>query len=287
MLGEIAERFDVTVEQLQAWNHDSYPSLATNPDRIEVGWVIELTGPPDATVPPQPTQDPTPQPTPEPTPEPTPGADLYVDDYCTVRDWLTPYRSYDQHHVTVLDWTYMVGPDYVPPDLVSTARAGFAGVSGEKLIRSIVLTDLAALREAAAADGHAIEVQSAYRSYQTQADTFAYWVEQAGYEQALDTSARPGHSQHQLGTTIDFTSGATPPWQYADWGATPAGAWMAENAWRYGWVRTYPPGSEDVACYTYEPWHYRWVGREMAADWRASGLVFHEYQVRLGERLAR
>ncbi|MBA4169012.1 MAG: D-alanyl-D-alanine carboxypeptidase family protein, partial [Chloroflexi bacterium] len=63
------------------------------------------------------------------------------------------------------------------------------------------------------------------------------WVGVGGYEQALRTSARAGHSEHQLGTAIDVTSeGGQAPWEYADWASTPAGTWMADNAWRYGFV---------------------------------------------------
>lgn len=99
-----------------------------------------------------------------------------------------------------------------------------------------------------------------------------------GYEYALRTSARPGHSEHQLGTTVDVTSaGGAPPWNYSDWAATPAGAWMAANAWRYGFVMSYPRGSFATVCYDYEPWHYRYVGRDVAARMVAGGLTLREW----------
>jgi hypothetical protein len=63
----------------------------------------------------------------------------------------------------------------------------------------------------------------------------------SGYAAALKVSARPGHSEHQLGTTIDFKSyGGSAPWNYTNWATTRAGAWMAANAWKYGWVMSYP-----------------------------------------------
>ena len=98
-----------------------------------------------------------------------------------------------------------------------------------------------------------------------------------GYEQALRTSARAGHSEHQLGTSIDVTSeGGAAPWEYGDWASTPAGGWMAANAWRYGFVMSYPRGAFDRTCYDYEPWHYRYVGRDLAAQIVASGLTPRE-----------
>ena len=91
--------------------------------------------------------------------------------------------------------------------------------------------------------------------------TFAYWVRVSGYAAALRSSARAGHSEHQLGTTLDFRSyGGSAPWNYADWGTTKAGAWLRNNAWRYGFVMSYPKGKTSVTCYAYEPWHYRYVG---------------------------
>ncbi len=92
------------------------------------------------------------------------------------------------------------------------------------------------------------------------------------------TSARAGHSEHQLGTAIDFTiPGLARPWYYADWGRTRTGAWLRSNAWRYGFVLSYPAGGTARSCYAYEPWHYRWVGRDSrdgsapAASSRATG----------------
>jgi D-alanyl-D-alanine carboxypeptidase len=67
------------------------------------------------------------------------------------------------------------------------------------------------------------------------------------------------------------------PWDYADWGATAAGAWMRDNAWRYGFVMSYPAGRQAVTCYAYEPWHFRYIGRELAAKVHASGLTLREW----------
>ena len=97
-------------------------------------------------------------------------------------------------------------------------------------------------------------------------------------EQALKESARPGHSEHQLGTALDFRSAAGPPaWELDDWAQTPAGAWMAEHAPRFGFVMSYPRGEEETVCYAYESWHYRYVGRDVARTVRESGLTLREW----------
>lgn len=194
---------------------------------------------------------------------------------CAYQDVLTPFRGYGDWQRTLVDTILMVGSDYHPGDLVDSSRAG---LNGGHALRTHVAADLKAMSDAARAAGRPIQVQSAFRSYATQKTTFEHWVKVGGYEHALRTSARPGHSEHQLGTTFDFTSlGGRPPWEYADWAALPAGAWMAQNAWRYGFVMSYPRNSFDRVCYEYEPWHYRYVGRDAAASVRASGLTLREW----------
>jgi D-alanyl-D-alanine carboxypeptidase len=140
-----------------------------------------------------------------------------------------------------------------------------------------VIDDLRAMAEAAAAAGNAIGVESAYRSYDDQAATFNHWVATSGYAAALTFSARPGHSEHQLGLAIDFRSdpGGSP--FTGSWGQTPAGKWMRLHAWEFGFIRSYPPNDKAVTCYASEAWHYRYVGRDMAAAIHASGLTTRQY----------
>ena len=177
---------------------------------------------------------------------------------------------------TLLDTLYKLPESYAPEDLVPVSDVGVG--SPEMKIRGVVMPDLQALLAAADTAGVGLEVQSAYRSYSYQETTFASWVEQDGLEAALKTSARPGHSEHQLGTALDFRSaGGDPAWDLPDWRATPEGAWLAENAARFGFVMSYPEGKEAVTCYSYEPWHYRYVGREVAAEVAASGLTLREW----------
>jgi D-alanyl-D-alanine carboxypeptidase len=188
-----------------------------------------------------------------------------------VRDYLTEHRSYSAWHLTLLDTLYMVSSSYAPTDL---SYVGNAGIAGTGYVRRFALSDLRALDQAARAYGIRLRVVSAYRSYWSQRSVFNSWVSQLGYSRAIEVSARPGHSEHQLGTTIDFSFvGGADPWNYTDFGATKAGAWLRNNAWRYGWIMSYPKGAKQYVCYDYEPWHYRYVGRSLAANQRASGLL--------------
>ena len=214
---------------------------------------------------PVPTVAPTPIPTPAPTPPPSgPPA-------CRYDDLLTFHRDLASWRISLLDTIYMLPSSYAPGDLVDSSAAG---LNRGYPIRAILLDDLSAMVRDARAAGASLAVVSGYRSHAQQASTFQYWVDVAGYEAALRTSARAGHSEHQLGTTLDFTTaGGASPWEYADWATTREGAWMAANAWRYGFAMSYPRGSFAQTCYDYEPWHYRYVGRDLAAQIRSSGLT--------------
>jgi D-alanyl-D-alanine carboxypeptidase len=221
------------------------------------------------------TPEPTvPQDTPLPTAAPTAGPDYSLPGGIYL-DVLTPHHAYGDWSITLLDTIYMLPADYYPGDLVDS---GAAGLNGGYAVRSFVIADLAAMAEAARAAGAPIGVVSGFRSHTQQQTTFDYWVSVGGYEQALRTSARAGHSEHQLGTALDFTSEAGgAPWEHPDWATTPAGAWMAANAWRYGFVMSYPAGRFAETGYDYEPWHYRYVGRDLAAAIAASGATPRGY----------
>ena len=185
------------------------------------------------------------------------------------------FTDYTDWRYTLLDTQFTLDADYRPEDLVSVSEAG---LTDERLVRELLIPDLKQMLADAAQSNLFFELQSAYRSYEVQAQTFDYWVEQEGFEAALSSSARAGHSEHQLGTAIDLRSkGGPAPWDIEDWATTPEGAWLAENAWNYGFVMSYPKGKRAQSCYIYEPWHYRYVGQDMAEAVRDSGLTLREY----------
>ena len=190
---------------------------------------------------------------------------------CHLDDVLTEPRGYDDWSTTHIDWILSVGPDYKPPDLVSVSKAGIAGGG---LIRKVAIDDLRALAAAAKQHGTPIAVFSPYRSYKQQVELFGIYYR--AYDNAIDFSQRPGHSEHQLGLVIDFiTRGAKG--MSSSWESQPAGKWMAAHAWEYGWLMSYPKDKFDTVCFNYEPWHYRYVGRDMAKKIHDSGLTIREY----------
>lgn len=193
---------------------------------------------------------------------------------CRYDDILTSPRAYRQWDHTLVDTILMVPRTYVPPDLVPVSEAGIEG-SGK--IRLVMIDDLKAMADAARQAGAGIGVQSAYRSYEQQVKTFQGYVARDGRAEALKFSARPGHSEHQLGVAIDFRSESGGSPFEGDWGETKAGQWMAANAWKYGFVMSYPKGKRSVTCYVYESWHFRYLGRDLAKAVHDSGLTVREY----------
>ena len=168
--------------------------------------------------------------------------------------------------------------DGCEPDNLVPVPGAYA--DGLQQVIEPVLPDLLAMLEAAAAEGNRLVVVSSYRSYETQRNTFQYHVDTYGLQEASRVSARPGHSEHQLGTTVDFSSAAVGYALVEAFGSTPEGRWLAGRAHEFGFVLSYPKGLEEVTGYVYEPWHFRWVGRELAAEVRARGITIGEFLLR-------
>ncbi len=195
-------------------------------------------------------------PTPTSSPTPTPVSTLGPLPACSVGDVPAVHAQFSDWARTLLDTTYTLGASYVPPDLVPVSGAGIGGAGS---VRALVIDDLKALTEAARKAGVTLVVNSAYRSYTDQVATFDEVKASQGTDVALAAAARPGHSEHQLGTAIDFGGGAQ---------------WLSENAWRYGFVSSYPAGAaRSLSCYVPEAWHYRYFGRATAAAIYDSGLI--------------
>lgn len=177
---------------------------------------------------------------------------------CQIGDLPTPRDGYGEWAETLLDTEHRLTADYVPPDLVAVGHP-----DQRVRLRAFVLSDLDAMLAAAEADGVSITVTSGYRSHSRQAAIYQQLVEEHGEAYARLSAARAGHSEHQLGTTVDLHGGA---------------AWLAEQAWRFGFLLSYPPGRSPAwTCYKPEPWHYRYFGRRRAAEIRSSGLSPREW----------
>lgn len=157
---------------------------------------------------------------------------------------------------------------YTPDDLVAP---NVVNTNGQPL-RSVAALATERMVAAAAADGVEVHVVSAFRSYDMQVKVYGNFVANQGEAYADTTSARPGHSEHQTGLTADFAGNdaCTLDTCFAE---TDAGKWLQEHAAEFGFTMRYPDGYEGVTGYFYEPWHYRYVGEELANELRQQGIL--------------
>lgn len=175
----------------------------------------------------------------------------------------------------VVDANRGLPSDFEPPDLVDASEAGFD--TGDQ-IRQIIAEDLDALRQAAEDNGTPLGLISAYRTYAYQKGLYDDSVAEKGEEQAQLGTARPGHSEHQLGTVVDLLAAGSQDLNQ-DFADSETGQWLAANAAEFGFVLSYPDLGRERTCYKFEPWHLRYVGRDLAPTIRDSQLAPREWML--------
>lgn len=171
-------------------------------------------------------------------------------------------------------------PDtYTPPDLVPLSDYFWTGVTVgiDSHVRVGLIDPLQRLLEDMHASDLRPSILSGFRSYDEQYLAWKWWNSQYPERVAI-MSARAGHSEHQLGTTVDFGSPALNHLFHVDFATTPEGLWLAENAHRYGFTMSYPAGAYAFTGFKYEPWHYRYIGVELAAALYEAGQTLTEWQ---------
>jgi D-alanyl-D-alanine carboxypeptidase len=148
-------------------------------------------------------------------------------------------------------------PDgYVPRELTELRQYPALALNRDSLrLHSSTIPDLLAMNAAAREAGVTLVLSSAYRSYSYQKGLYEGYVSRHGREEADRFSARPGTSQHQLGTAVDFGSITE------EIARTAQGQWLAQHAWEYGFSLSYPRGMEETTGYMWEPWHFRYMSR--------------------------
>ena len=112
---------------------------------------------------------------------------------------------------------------------------------------------------------------SGYRSYTKQEKLFNEYVKKDGVKKANTYSAKPGQSEHQTGLAFDIGS------VDSSFENTSEAKWIQQNAHLYGFIVRYPKDKIDVTGYIYEPWHVRYLGKDVASKVKESGLALEEY----------
>ena len=171
----------------------------------------------------------------------------------------------------------LVNEDYYIPD---NYEVELTELSNGKKVDSRIYPSLQSMFDDARANGLALFVREGYRTAEEQQQIMAERVAQyqgEGYSKseakklARDYVAVPDTSEHQLGLSVDINADTTKCSSDAVY------SWLAENAWRYGFIKRYPADKVDITGISNEPWHYRYVGKEAAQEIQSQGICLEEY----------
>lgn len=183
--------------------------------------------------------------------------------------------------LVLVDKKTPIPESYVPQDLVLLSSYGIPTLLKGTRLRRVAADSLVQLVVAATAAGENLVVASAYRSFEEQKiifDRLTFTYE----EGAGAVCARPGHSQHQLGTAVDFTNEEVIRRTWLPFGNTSASRWLMEHGEEYGFVLAYPRDKEVETGYQWEPWHYRYIGVENVRHLQASDLSLQDFLLQEG-----
>lgn len=232
---------------------------------------------------PTPTSTPTPTPTPVPTREPTPeptqstetapgesdGIDWY-DGYADPRTIIAEAAASPEDLTVLVNKYWSIPEDYAPVLVLAES-------SKEQYIRTEADDAWDAMRAVCETDtGYVLYLCSGYRTFEAQAALFSKSIQDKGIGYACSKNAMEGRSEHNLGLALDIstTEAGVISSGFAD---TPAGVWVGEHCYEYGFILRYPRDKTAVTGYVFEPWHYRYVGMDLAGALFASGQTLEEY----------
>lgn len=134
----------------------------------------------------------------------------------------------------------------------------------------------------ASSAGFKLQITTAYRGYSYQKTLYDNYVAEQGKAIADTQSARPGYSEHQTGWAVDIRPQSGKCYLEACFGDMEEGKWLAAHAYQYGFILRYPESKTNITGYTYEPWHFRYVGKELAAEMHKQNILTLEEFFQLG-----
>ncbi|TRZ38577.1 D-alanyl-D-alanine carboxypeptidase family protein [Niallia circulans] len=184
-----------------------------------------------------------------------------------------------ENMLALVNKEYYLPSDYEPKDLVRPDVAfSFGDEDIEKShMRKEAAEALADMFNGAKDEGLILYASSGYRSYDRQAAVFKQEVANVGEENAEQAVAIPGSSEHQSGLAMDITSQKQNFLLTEEFGEDKEGKWLMANAYKYGFILRYPKDKVDITQYEYEPWHYRYVGKDAAKVMQDKDWTLEEY----------
>ena len=173
------------------------------------------------------------------------------------------------NYVLVNKYNYL-DKDYIPNNLVKMEKY----TNKEKFLVKEALDNFIKMGDDMNNLGMRIRAISGYRSYSYQENLYNNYVEKDGVNLADTYSARPGFSEHQTGLVVDIDNGSV---NYEEFENTKEFIWLKDNSYKYGFILRYPQKKESITGYSYESWHYRYVGFDIAKIIYETDITFDEY----------
>lgn len=199
------------------------------------------------------------------------------------RDWETALSDAEEKGFLVLvNKVNPVDETYKPDDLLKIKYYVPDRAESTRYLRAEAAEAFHQMVERAAQDDVELKMTTAYRSYDFQKILFDNYVAKEGEEKANTYSAKPGQSEHQTGLAVDVSSPVVDYQLSNDYGKTREGKWVADHAYRFGFILRFPEGKEDITGYQYEPWHLRYVGLAAAKEIYENNLTLEEFLLENG-----
>lgn len=174
-------------------------------------------------------------------------------------------------YLVLVNKFYRLKDDYIPTDL---EKISLTYANNYKYLRHQARIQFEALSRDAKKQDLEVVAVSAFRSYKYQEQLYESYIEEKGIEYADNCSARPGHSEHQAGLSVDVMGSNH---DYDRFEEAKEFRWVKENAHKYGFILRYPKGKERITGFKYEPWHYRYVGIKAANEIKKRDITLEEY----------
>lgn len=181
----------------------------------------------------------------------------------------------NKDYLILVNKYYYLKDDYSPSDLVIISSKYAWGENGSKETRQITLNAYLNMYESAKNDGIDLMINSSYRTYENQQTVYKKYEDREGTIYADEIAARPGHSEHQTGLALDIfskTNSNTKTFKDSE-----AYKWLLDNSYKYGFILRYPEDKEYLTGFSFESWHYRYVGIEAATYIYNNDITFDEY----------
>lgn len=182
---------------------------------------------------------------------------------------------------TTLDTTllvnkhYLLDKDYIPDDLVNVSQNYAWGEVGSQKVREVAYNAFLDMWNAANEEGYYLMINSSYRSYEDQEIVYNNYKNSSGERFTDSIAARPGSSEHQTGLALDIFSKTNT--NKNTFSQTDEAKWLKENAHNFGFILRYPEDKVDITGYSFESWHYRYVGKDIATYIYENDITYEEY----------